>query len=451
MADPKMVEMNIDSQETPIIEHEPQASLRIWGICVLMLLATMINYMDRLALSQQATEICIELHLTNEDYSRIEKGFGIAFAVGGIVTGLAADRISPRWLYPAVLLGWSSVGFATGWVTNYTELRICRVLLGFFEAGQWPCALVTAQRMLSRRDRALGNSIIQSGASLGAIATPAVVLFLTTSAVGSWRLPFRVIGAAGLAWVVAWLLIVRSRDLRLDSTTLPALAPDSKKSPIDSGGESSSADASGWATFIRRFLALAIVVIVINLCWQFFRTWMPKMLGEQYHYEPHQVQYFSIAYYIAADVGCLTIGFLTKWLASRGFLVHQARVMTFLACALLTALTMVAAVLPASALFLAVLLVIAFGSLGLFPTYYAFTQELSARRMGNVTGVLSFLTWMAHANVQEPIGRWIDRTGLFSRVMFVAGLTPLVGFLAMLMLWNAPARRPAREFHGNSS
>ncbi len=445
-----MVEMNIDSREQPIIEHEPEASFRIWGICVLMLLATMINYMDRLALSQQATEICVELDLSNEDYARIEKGFGIAFAVGGIVTGLAADRISPRWLYPAVLIGWSSVGFATGWVTSYSELLVCRVLLGFFEAGQWPCALITAQRMLSRRDRALGNSIIQSGASLGAIATPAVVLLLTTTAVGSWRLPFRVIGAAGLAWVIAWLLIVRSRDLRLDSTSLPRLAPDETESPTDAAAKGFRASASGWGTFIRRFIALGIVVIVINLCWQFFRAWMPKMLGEQYHYEPHAVQYFSIAYYIAADVGCLTIGSLTKWLAGRGFVVHRARVLTFLACSLLTALTIVAAMLPASALLLATLLVIAFGSLGLFPTYYAFTQELSARRMGNVTGVLSFLTWMAHAIVQEPIGHWIDRTGLFSRVMFVAGLTPLIGLLALLILWNPPARR-APAVHGNPS
>ena len=30
---------------------------------------------------------------------------------GGVLTGLAADRISPRWLYPAVLLCWSLVGF----------------------------------------------------------------------------------------------------------------------------------------------------------------------------------------------------------------------------------------------------------------------------------------------------------------------------------------------------
>ena len=83
-----------------------------------------------------------------------------------------------------MLLGWSTVGFATGWASSYRELLVCRVLLGFFEAGQWPCALITSQRLLSRRDRPLGNSILQSGASLGAIATPFVVIALTTSAAG---------------------------------------------------------------------------------------------------------------------------------------------------------------------------------------------------------------------------------------------------------------------------
>jgi len=435
-----MADMNLDRSAVTEIA-EPRAALRTWGICVLMLLATMLNYMDRLTLSQQATEISGDLKLSNEDYARIESGFGLAFAVGGIVTGLIADRLSPRWLYPAVLIGWSTVGFATGWVTSFRELLVCRVLLGFFEAGQWPCALVTAQRMLSRRDRPLGNSLIQSGASLGAIVTPFVVLFLTTDAPGSWRIPFRVIGSMGVVWVVAWLGVVRSSDLVLSDSALPALAPEDDRKMPGGPADSSPTDASTGATFFRRFLALAVVVVVINLCWQFFRAWMPKMLREEYHYGADQVQYFSIAYYVAADVGCLTIGFLTRYLAGRGFSVHGARVTTFLACSLLTALSMLAAALPASGLLLATLLLIGFGSLGQFPTYYSFTQELSARRMGHVTGMLSFLTWMFHAVVQQPIGRWIDRTGSFSRVMFLAGLTPLVGLLAVLLLWNAPGRR----------
>ena len=56
--------------------------------------------------------------------------------------------------------------------------------------------------------------------------------------------------------------------------------------------------------------------------------------------------------------------------------------------------------------------------------------------MGNVTGVLSFLTWMVHALVQEPIGRWIDR-----HAQVFAGHVPgradaAIGLLAVVLLWN---------------
>jgi MFS transporter, ACS family, hexuronate transporter len=428
--------VTLDASATSIAE--PRASLRAWGICGLMLVATMLNYMDRQALAQQATEISRDLSLNNEDYGRVEAAFGLAFAVGGIVTGLIADRVSPRWLYPVVLSGWSAVGFATGWVTTYRELLACRILLGFFESGQWPCALVTAQRILSRRDRPLGNSILQSGASLGAIATPFVVVSLTTTAPDSWRLPFRVIGAAGAVWVVAWLAIVRSRDLDMSRVSLV----DTGSAPENSSSTPEVVDGStSRRIFVRRFLALAIVVVVINLCWQFFRAWMPKMLREEYQYGASQVQYFSVAYYVAADVGCLGVGFLVKWLASNRSSVQRARMATFSVCVLLTALSTLAAFLPASVFLLATMLLIGFGSLGQFPVYYALTQELSARRMGNITGILSFIFWLSYSLVSSPIGHWIDRTGSYSQVMFVAGLLPLAGLLALVLLWNAPQKR----------
>jgi ACS family hexuronate transporter-like MFS transporter len=405
---------------------ESRATVRAWCICGLMLLATMLNYMDRQALAQQATDITRDLRLTNEDYGSLERGFGLAFAVGGLVTGFFVDRIGPRWIYPAVLLGWSAVGFATGWVTSFRELFYCRVLLGLFESGQWPCALATAQRLLSRRDRPLGNSIIQSGAALGAIATPIVVLSLTTSSAESWRLPFRVIGAAGAVWIAAWILLVRPNDLRLG---------DDQVDVADSSAK--GAGGSDRATFFRRFLALVVVATTITLCFQYFRAWMPKMLREQHHYTAAQVQYFSVAYYLATDAGCMAVGFLVRWLTARGFTVHAARFATFFACVLLTSLSTVAAILPASWMLLLTLQAIGFGSLGQHPIYYALTQELSKRRMGNVIGILSFITWVVNSLVQDPIGRWIDRTGSFSQVTFVAGLMPILGLVALGLMWNA--------------
>ncbi|OJW08044.1 MAG: hypothetical protein BGO49_20870 [Planctomycetales bacterium 71-10] len=414
-------------------EEGAAVSWRTWAACGLMLLATALNYMDRQALAQQASDVQAELKLTNEDYGNLEFWFGIAFAVGGVATGFLVDGFSLRWLYPAILLGWSAVGFLTGGATSYRELLTYRVLLGFFEAGQWPCAVAASQRLLSRGNRAMGNSILQSGASLGAILTPLVVLALNTGGMGGWRTPFRVIGALGVAWVVAWLLMIRPRDL--DAPETPAEA-----------GKAGDVEVVDRATTIRRIAALILVVIAINLCWQYFRAWMPKMLEREHGYGKAAVQWFSSAYYVAAGVGCLAAGVLSRRLAGGGRTVHRARLATFAACVGLTSLSLAAAYLPASPLLLALLLAIGFGSLGQFPLYYAFTQEISTRWMGRVTGVFSFAAWVVTGAMHPMIGRWIDRTGSYAAPNALAGLAPVVALVALLALWDLPgrSRRPAR-------
>ena len=80
-------------------------------VCGLLLLATMINYMDRLALNQAAKRIKLELELDNEGYGNIESAFAVAFALGALVMGRVADWVNVRWLFPAALLGWSGAGF----------------------------------------------------------------------------------------------------------------------------------------------------------------------------------------------------------------------------------------------------------------------------------------------------------------------------------------------------
>ena len=84
-----------------------------WWVCGALLLATMLNYMDRQTLSLTATQLKTEIHLDDARYGSLEEWFSYAFAAGGIFFGFIADRIGPRRLYPIVLIGWSLAGIAT--------------------------------------------------------------------------------------------------------------------------------------------------------------------------------------------------------------------------------------------------------------------------------------------------------------------------------------------------
>src|SRR5262249_57522393 len=71
-----------------------------WSVCGMLLLATMLNYMDRQTLAQMAQRIGRELHLSNEQYGTLETGFGLAFAAGGIITGGLPPPPHPPPLFP---------------------------------------------------------------------------------------------------------------------------------------------------------------------------------------------------------------------------------------------------------------------------------------------------------------------------------------------------------------
>jgi MFS family permease len=112
-----------------------------WWVCGLLLLATMLNYMDRLTLNLTSALVMRSFSLDASDYGQLESAFAFAFALGSITFGWLADRINVRWLYPLALLAWSAAGFATGLVESFAMLLACRFCLGLFEGSNWPCAL----------------------------------------------------------------------------------------------------------------------------------------------------------------------------------------------------------------------------------------------------------------------------------------------------------------------
>ena len=402
-----------------------------WLVCGLLMLATMINYMDRLTFNQTAKLIKEDFQLNNEQYGQIEAAFAVAFALGSILVGCMADRFNVWWMYPTAVLAWSVAGFATGLATDFLSLVACRFALGLAEGSNWPFALRTTQRILPPAQRTLGNSLLQSGAAVGAILTPLVVLAVVPST-GTWRYPFMLVGCLGLFWAVLWLLVVRSKDLALPAGNAPA-------SVISTAAALPGGDS------------------LLNL----FRDCSPLRPGPRGDLHQH-----DLALLPCLDAAVPTGGAPLQ--PRRDQLVHDglstsrptlalsppgssvtcwrgavcrctAPAARLFRLAFMTTLALTVSSLGTGPLLLGVLLVIGFGALGLFPNYYSFSQELTFRHQGKVTGMLGCACWLAMATLQWLVGKSVDETGSYAIGLGVAGVTPLIALAALLLFWKQPA------------
>src|SRR6185436_15499101 len=152
---------------------------------------------------------------------------------------------------------------------------------------------------------------------------------------------------------------------------------------------------------------------LINATWQLLRAWLPLFLQEGRGYPEGVANRFTSAYYIATDLGVLTTGFIALRLVRRGMSVHSSRVVVYLGMSLLAMLTMVAAMLPQGLPLLGCLLVVGFGTLGVFPCYYSFAQEVPGRHMGKVNGLLGAGGWFVTGTIQKLFGALHDQRGSY--------------------------------------
>jgi ACS family hexuronate transporter-like MFS transporter len=408
------------------------------------MLATVINYMDRIALNQLGRRIKWYFGLDDFDYSLLESAFSLAFGIGAVTTGFVVDRLGVRRVYPLMVLGWSAAGVLTGFSTGYWMLLSCRFALGFFEAGNWPCGLRTTKAVLRRDERSLGNSLFGSGTALGAVITPLLILVLlrsydpgesqrnavmavtggTYAAVAeaptdTWKFPFRVIGSLGVVWVALWFSLVPRSMLR----------------DVETGTE----PGTGRFRDIfrdRRFWLLFATTVAINVAWHGYRAWLPLFLQEERGYSEAEMSGFTTLYYLVADIGTWTVGGVTLWLSRRGWGVHGSRVLMFALCSLLTLTSVAVPLLPRGLALEVCLLAVAFGALGQFPTYFALSQELSVKHQGKVTGTLGLCAHFSLALIFYPAEGLIAKaSGSKALVLGGVGVVPLFAFALVWRFW----------------
>jgi len=207
--------------------------------------------------------------------------------------------------------------------------------------------------------------------------------------------------------------------------------------PAGSGAPVAHEGATRFADVFRdrRFWVCVVTTITVNITWHGYRVWLPLYLQKERGYSFEGMRDFMTVYYVVADIGTWTAGLATLLLCRWGMRVHLSRVLLFGFCAVLSLSTLAVPFLPDGRPLQAGLLVVGFAALGLFPTYFAFSQELSSKHQGKVTGVLGASAHLSLAAMYRLEGRICDATGSYAWVLGGVGVFPLFALLAMLVLW----------------
>jgi MFS transporter, ACS family, hexuronate transporter len=404
-----------------------------WWICLILFLATVLNYLDRQTMALCAPAICSDFKLNNEQWGELLSAFRWTYAVAQIPAGYVADRFSVRIVYALAVGVWSAAGAAAALALGPGALAWTRRALGLGEAFNWPCALRVTANLLPPKDRGLGNGIFASGAAAGAFLAPFVISPI--AAMFGWRAAFLAIGCLGAFWIALWWLATR-RSGSLDNV---------HENPSCTQAASPARPAVGRqlvaALAHPGFWLLMLVSGTVNPCSYFIAEWIPKYLHDQRGFGLVTAGLMSAPIFLGTDLGNIGGGGLVKYLVGQGWSLRRARGATVsLSAAFILPAVLVGYVNDAYAA-VALLLVASTAIASIGSNYMAALQEISFANVGLIAGILGAFGNVVGAAFNPLIGRYVDATGHYHLVFVLLGTFPLVGLAALLLFDAVAARR----------
>jgi ACS family hexuronate transporter-like MFS transporter len=461
-----------------------------WGICWLMFASTVLSYLDRQAVTLVRPYVEEEFGLRSlADFGWLIAAFQLTYAVFQVPAGYLTDRSNVRLTYALAVGCWSAAAVAMAFVPTLGLLIFCRAVLGLWESFNWPCALRVTSRILPPQDRSLGNGIFNSGAAIGAVLTPLIVTPLTLAF--GWRVAFFLVGALGALWVPAWLLLFdKSKshsfkgrqptpprsDLRL-WTGLPAMARIAfagvalASTLIALSGfwmglraiwwgiaslmlgilivplllPRSTMQGAEWSESLgevvrsRRFWVLVVVSVSVNVCWHFQISWLPTYFRDFRKMSFLSSGLLSAVPFLAADLGNLGGGALSRWLVSRGWNAVSARRLVMTVCTILIATGLGVSGSDHNTVVIVLLACMALGTAAFMANYFAFTQEVLPRHTGLIVGILGGLGNLFAAGF-HPVAGWLaDETHSFAPIFLITSLLPILGIVSLWWSWDDPS------------
>lgn len=399
---------------------------RAWIVVGMLCLFMLINFADRAVLGLAAVPIMRELGLSHTEFGLIGASFFAFFSLSAVIGGVLVNRVATTWVLAGLALLWSLCQLPMLLPVTVAALVANRVALGFGEGPAYPVALHAVYKWFPSEHRAVPTSFIAVGALAGnGIAAPVIVAII---AAWSWQAAFGLLGAMGLVWCVAWLMVAREGPL----------APD--------GIITGTFDKPEMRLSYRRLLKCRTVigVEIVGFVAYWLLTiavvWLPAFLTQAFGYTPIQAGWIVMVMSLCQIILLPGISILSDNLKRRG--VSSRIACGSIACASTLAAGLIITLMSQStgSVPIIVCTVVAF-SLGnvmfvLGPVLVAEVTPVAQR--GATLGMVNAITTLAGPFAPAVMGLVVDGATTTSdgirKALLLAGILVLMGALAGFFL-----------------
>lgn len=394
-----------------------------WLVLSLLFASTVINYVDRQALSVLLPSLRTDLQLSSTDYGAITTAFMLAYTVSQLLSGALIDRIGTRLGFALAMLIWSVAAALHATASSVVSLLALRVLLGLGEAGNWPAGAKAVAEWFPQPRRAFAMGVFDGGSAIGAIVAPPLIAALALT--WGWRAAFLVTGLFGLAWMAVWLVVYHV-PAAPGSGSIAGTAPAGNGQPRAFWASviEVSANRQLWGLMFTRMLATPV--------WWFYVFWLPDYLSTERGFSLLEIGLFGWIPYLTVDLGKLVGGAASdRWL-ERGASATVARksVMGLGAVAMACGIFVVHAATASAAIAWVSLATFGFGlwSANILALH---ADIFPAENMAGAVGMTGMAASLGGAAFTYAVGRMVDAAG-YGPAFVVASIAPPLACLVLV-------------------
>ncbi|MEY9061225.1 MFS transporter [Escherichia coli] len=410
-----------------------------WWILVLFLLGVTVNYITRNSLGILAPELKSNLGITTEQYSWIVGAFQLAYTLFQPLCGWLIDVIGLKLGFMICAGLWALACLMHAGAGNWVHLALLRFFMGGAEAAATPANAKTIGEWFPKSERPIAAGWAGVGFSIGAMLAPPIIYFAHASF--GWQGAFMFTGILAMLWVVLWWAFYHNPDKHpnLSKAELDFIRQDNEAPPI----KLPFLTALKTVGKNKRFYGIAIPAFMAEPAWAVMSFWVPLYLSKTYGMDLKQIALLAWLPFLAADLGSIASGYLTK-LYTRLF--GLSRVNSVVASSVSGAFLMVSLAVMAftNNPYIAIVL-ISIGGFG----HQIISCMLSALvvesfdkgQMATVNGMRGSAAWIASFLFSLIIGVTADKIG-FNPLFIAMGFFDLIGaFFLVTFIAERRAKR----------